>query len=291
MPSYAFLCVCEINMCNCTGYTYWSIFGTVYNLYFSTIVHWKPVLVWIMLRDLVCSRAISRIVHESMYRNKLWPQYQSILHISTQNKSFTPSVLLSVEPYLWFLRKVSHVKLGLFENSTWCFKHPIEWLLHSLAPLPLLFPFSQQHSALLVCECLFCFCWMVDCCVEWLFPPWCSFWLSFWCAHVGSVLSSTYRCLRTSAVLMVLVLKVPQYHGVYPTTVSTLFHYFVVRTVLMVMSSTGSATVPWRLPYNSATTVLLFHPALSRRIVQYSQYFLLLSFSCILQEVSFLLSC
>jgi hypothetical protein len=87
------------------------------------------------------------------------------------------------------------------------------------------------------------------------------------------------------------VLKVPQYHGVYRTTVSTLFHYFVVRTVLMVMSSTRSATVPWRLPYNSPTTVLLFHPALSWRIVQHSQYFLLWSFPCILQEASFLMSC
>jgi hypothetical protein len=39
------------------------------------------------------------------------------------------------------------------------------------------------------------------------------------------------------------VLKVPQYHGVNRTTVSTLFHFFVLATVLMVMSSTGSATV------------------------------------------------
>ncbi len=76
------------------------------------------------------------------------------------------------------------------------------------------------------------------------------------------------------------VLKVPQYHGVYRTTVSTLFPYFVVRTVLMVMSrSTGSATVPWRLLYNSPITVLLFHPALSRRIVQYLQYFFIVVIS------------
>ncbi len=247
-----------------------------------------------MLHDLVCSRAIRRIVHESMFRNKLWPQYQSILYISTQNKSFTPSVLLSVEPYLCFLREVSHVKLGLFENSTWCFKHPIECsILWHLCP----FSFPSANNTLLslfvsVCECLFCFCWRVDCCVEWLFPPWC---FLYW---VSGVLTLGPYCLLHTVVYVAVqyswccqVLKVPQYHGVYPTTVSTLFHYFVVRTLLMVMSSTGSATVHWRLPYNSATTVLLFHPALSRRIVQYSQYFLLLSFSCILQEVSFLLSC
>ncbi len=65
------------------------------------------------------------------------------------------SLLLSVEPYLCFLREVSHVKLGLFENSTWCFKHPIECsILWHLCP----FSFPSANNTLLslfvsVCEC------------------------------------------------------------------------------------------------------------------------------------------
>jgi hypothetical protein len=96
-------------------------------------------------------------------------------------------------------------------------------MLHSLAPSPLLFPFHQQPSALLVCELLFCFFWRVDCCVEWLFLhgdfliefPVCSRGVRT-VVYIPS--STTYCCLRTCVLLMVL-------------------------------SSTGSTTVPWRLPY------------------------------------------
>jgi len=121
------------------------------------------------------------------------------------------------------------------------------------------------------------------------------FLLSFWCAHVGSVLSSTYCCLRTSAVLMVL-------------------------------SSTEGTTVPWRQPYNSiyivpllccaysthgdvkywechstrylggfrTTVLLLFYSSIQHchgALYSTCSILLLLSFPCILKEASFLLSC
>jgi hypothetical protein len=98
-------------------------------------------------------------------------------------------------------------------------------VLHSLAPLPLLFPFSQQHSALLVVSVCFVFVGGLIVVLNGCFLHG-VFLLSFWCAHVGSVLSSTYRCQRTSAVLMVL-------------------------------SSTESTTVPWLLLYHSIYIVPL----------------------------------
>ena len=199
---------------------------------------------WIMLRDLVCSRSIRRIVHECMYRYKLWHQYQSILYISTRNKSFTPSVLLSVEPYLCFFAGSVTSQTSFVWELHFVSDPTPQWMFHSLPPLPLLFPFSQQHSALLVCECFFVFLGLIvvsNGCVEWLFPPW---WFFDWVS--GVLMLGLYCLLRTVVYVPVQyswccqVLKVPQYHAGYRTTVSTLFHYFVVRTVLMVMSSTGS---------------------------------------------------
>ena len=164
-------------------------------------------------------------------------------------------------------------------------------MLHSLAPSPLLFPFHQQPSALLVCELLFCFCWRVDCCVEWLFLHG-DFLIEFPVCSRGVrtvvyIPLSTYRRLLHTVVYVPVyyswccqVLEVPQNHGGYRTaTVFTLFHYCVVHTVLMVLSCTWSTTVPSWLPYNS-TTVLPFHPAALWRhdVLQYLQYsFLLLS--------------
>jgi hypothetical protein len=192
-----------------------------------------------------------------------------------------------------FLREVSHLKLGLFENSTWCFKHPIECsILWHLCP----FSFLSANNTLLSLFVSVCFVFvgglivvLNGCFLHGVFL------LSFWCAHVGSVLSSTYCCLRTSAVLMVL-------------------------------SSTEGTTVPWRQPYNSiyivpllcfgysthgdvkywechstrylggfrTTVLLLFYSSIQHchgALYSTCSILLLLSFPCILKEASFLLSC
>ena len=177
-----------------------------------------------------------------MYRNKLWPQYQSILYLSTRNKSFIPSVLLSVEPYLCFCGKCHISNLVCLRTRLGVSNTPLS------APFFGTFAPSLSFQPTTLCSpCLWVF-------VLFLLEGWLLCWMVvssmvffYW---VSGVLTLGPYCLLHTVVYVPVqyswccqVLKVPQYHGVYRTTISTLFHYFIVRTVLMVMSSTGSATV------------------------------------------------
>jgi hypothetical protein len=69
-----------------------------------------------MLRALVCSRVIRRIVHNIIYCMILWHQYQCALYISTRNAILWSHGVAFRRTYLEFLREASHTQLALFRT-------------------------------------------------------------------------------------------------------------------------------------------------------------------------------
>ena len=208
-----------------------------------------------------------------MYRSKLWPTtspFCLFLHgINLVHLGIAFSRTLPV-----FLREVSHLKLGLFENSTWCFKHPIECsILWHLCP----FSFLSANNTLLSLFVSVCFVFvgglivvLNGCFLHGVF------FIEFlvcsrWVRTVFYILLSTYQCSTHGAV------KYWRYHSTMASTVQQYLHcstslFWLQYSWWCQVLGVPQYKVPWRLPYNSATTVLLFHPALSWCIVQYLQY-------------------
>ena len=209
-----------------------------------------------------------------MYRNKLWPQYQSILYLSTRNKSFIPSVLLSVEPYLCFCGKCHISNLVCLRTRLGVSNTPLS------APFFGTFAPSLSFQPTTLCSpCLWVFvlflldgwllCWMVVSSMVFFLIEFlvCSRWVR----TVFYILLSTYQCSTHGAV------KYWRYHSTMASTVQQYLHcstslFWLQYSWWCQVLGVPQYKVPWRLPYNSATTVLLFHPALSWCIVQYLQY-------------------